>query len=287
MGGGHRSVNMSLDKESRDALAKLRKKGHNVSDVVDEFVHIIARQIDPGPSAPVLHRIDALLKQEVDRAGREGDYEKVVAVSMIGTKLKPYFDLAEVHKRKPGTLSSPKTLQKLTPSAIEVLLADIPREISRKAGMWLVEFQGDLDELAKKVQVGARLEGDANSLYEFIHWFLRARLGDELGVGFSFTDGGMEDQMVDARYMFRWKLGTPMKLNYPVYWKLVSLQPLATSKGMPLQGKIFPAVWFMIGKKPWVITYGRSGPTFQVSSQQGVKKGRKRASRPLLDFRNE
>ena len=88
------SLEITVDKWVSDALGKIRSK-KSVSNLVNSLLGTVIRQFDPGPSAPMVYDLVALLAKHRRRAEEAGDDEALAAISQLHSELEPYIDLAE------------------------------------------------------------------------------------------------------------------------------------------------------------------------------------------------
>ena len=88
------SLEVTVDRWVSDALGKIRSK-KSVSSLVNSLLGTVIRQFDPGPSAPMIHDLVALLAKHRKQAEETGDTEALAAISQLHSELVPYIDLAE------------------------------------------------------------------------------------------------------------------------------------------------------------------------------------------------
>lgn len=84
--GGHKSLNISIDKEISQALRKVGNK----SVFIENTIRPVLRQMDPGPACKVLRSIDRYLIGETVKAVRQKDFEKATALIHMAESLKEY-----------------------------------------------------------------------------------------------------------------------------------------------------------------------------------------------------
>jgi hypothetical protein len=89
--GGHKPLKISLNAETRAALAKVKKK-QPVSKFIEEVIQPLARQFDPGPSSPLALEIMEKIKSERNKALKREDMEEVVALDYFLLRVKPAID---------------------------------------------------------------------------------------------------------------------------------------------------------------------------------------------------
>lgn len=92
------SLEVTVDRWVSDALGKIRSK-NSVSNLVNSLLETVIRQFDPGPSAPMVYDLVALLAKHRKRAEATGDAETLAAISQLHSELEPYIDLAEAEPR--------------------------------------------------------------------------------------------------------------------------------------------------------------------------------------------
>jgi hypothetical protein len=88
------SLEVTVDRWVSDALGKIRSK-KSVSSLVNSLLGTVIRQFDPGPSAPLVCELVALLARHRRQAEAAGDAEALAAISQLHSELEPYIDLAE------------------------------------------------------------------------------------------------------------------------------------------------------------------------------------------------
>ena len=88
------SLEVTVDRWVSDALGKIRSK-KSVSSLVNSLLGTVIRQFDPGPSAPMVYDLVALLAKHRKQAEAAGDAETLAAISQLHSELEPYIDLAE------------------------------------------------------------------------------------------------------------------------------------------------------------------------------------------------
>ena len=88
------SLEVTVDRWVSDALGKIRSK-KSVSSLVNSILGTVIRQFDPGPSAPMIYDLVALLAKHRKQAEETGDAETLAAISQLHSELEPYIDLAE------------------------------------------------------------------------------------------------------------------------------------------------------------------------------------------------
>lgn len=92
------SLEVTVDRWVSDALGKIRSK-KSVSSLVNSLLGTVIRQFDPGPSAPMIYDLVALLAKHRKQAEATGDAETLAAISQLHSELEPYIDLAEAEPR--------------------------------------------------------------------------------------------------------------------------------------------------------------------------------------------
>ena len=92
------SLEVTVDRWVSDALGKIRSK-KSVSSLVNSLLGTVIRQFDPGPSAPMIYDLVALLAKHRKQAEAAGDTEALAAISQLHSELEPYIDLAEAELR--------------------------------------------------------------------------------------------------------------------------------------------------------------------------------------------
>jgi len=101
------SLEVTVDRWVSDALGKIRSK-KSVSSLVNGLLGTVIRQFDPGPSAPMVYDLVALLARHRKLAEATGDAEALAAISQLHSELKPYIDLAEAEPRQDDQPTSMK-----------------------------------------------------------------------------------------------------------------------------------------------------------------------------------
>ena len=99
------SLEVTVDRWVSDALGKIRSK-KSVSSLVNSLLGTVIRQFDPGPSAPMIYDLVALLARHRKQAEAAGDAETLAAISQLHSELEPYIDLAEAEPRRDNQLVS-------------------------------------------------------------------------------------------------------------------------------------------------------------------------------------
>lgn len=92
------SLEVTVDRWVSDALGKIRSK-KSVSNLVNSLLGTVIRQFDPGPSAPMIYDLVALLARHREQAEAAGDAETLAVVAQLHSELEPYIDLAEAELR--------------------------------------------------------------------------------------------------------------------------------------------------------------------------------------------
>lgn len=86
-------IHIMVDRWISNALGKIRTK-KSLSELVNGVLAVIVKQYDPGPAAPLVHELERVLSVHEEKARASEDYETLVAVRMLRSRLEPYSDLA-------------------------------------------------------------------------------------------------------------------------------------------------------------------------------------------------
>src|SRR5579885_29655 len=95
--GGRKVMNVSFAKDVYDGIMKVREGSR--SSFISDFLRIITRQFDPGPSSYLALELKRLIDEAIAKSRKENNYEKMAAVSSLANevvpKLEPYLDLCK------------------------------------------------------------------------------------------------------------------------------------------------------------------------------------------------
>jgi hypothetical protein len=94
--GGHKRIDISLDKETRRKLEKFKKQGGNVSRFIEREVKPVLEKLDPGEQSVHVYRIEVYLSHEIINAVHEGDLEKVRVLADLAKAIDDYRKLAHI-----------------------------------------------------------------------------------------------------------------------------------------------------------------------------------------------
>jgi len=85
-GPGHKAFNMSVRRD----VYKMLKKVPNRSKFIEQTIRPVLKQLDPGPSCDFLKKVDEMAKDELLKATRNKDFEKVTAIGSMTSALEGY-----------------------------------------------------------------------------------------------------------------------------------------------------------------------------------------------------
>ena len=88
--GGHKRIDISLDKETRRKLEKFKKRGGNVSQFIEREIKPVLEKLDPGEQAIHIYRIEAYLSKQILEAVNKGDFETVKILGSVAKAIDDY-----------------------------------------------------------------------------------------------------------------------------------------------------------------------------------------------------
>jgi len=91
---GHKRINISLNKFTREALKKIKKDGGNISKFIEKELKPVLEQLDPRDAAIHIWRIEDYLKKQIIKAAEKGKFEEVKAICSIINAIEDYRKLA-------------------------------------------------------------------------------------------------------------------------------------------------------------------------------------------------
>jgi len=94
--GGHKRIDISLDKETRRKLEKFKKHGGNVSQFIEREIKPVLERLDPGEQSVHVYRIEAYLSHEIINAVNKGDFEAVRVLGDLARAIDDYRKLAHI-----------------------------------------------------------------------------------------------------------------------------------------------------------------------------------------------
>lgn len=95
-GLGHKAFNLSIRRDIHEMLRKVP----NRSRFIEQTIHPVLKQLDPGPSCSFLKRVDEMAKDELSKAVRNEDFEKLTTIGAMMTTLEEYRALCESPKEE-------------------------------------------------------------------------------------------------------------------------------------------------------------------------------------------
>ncbi len=110
--GGHdNGPHLSLDKETRDILAKLKEKGKQISPFVEKSIKTNYLQLDPGPACNTVKQVIDEVEGALDDARAKGEFDRVQVLAQLRSDLAPYASMCEFKPDKPDKGSANEKLQ--------------------------------------------------------------------------------------------------------------------------------------------------------------------------------
>ncbi|MEM3760514.1 MAG: hypothetical protein QXZ02_05305 [Candidatus Bathyarchaeia archaeon] len=123
--GGHKRIDISLDKETRRKLEKFKRQGGNVSKFIEKEIKPTLEALDPAEQSIHIYRIESYLSHEIIEALGKGDLE---AVSVLGSIAKAIDDYRKIAHIPPLTLNLPVSSK---PSEKVEVIKEIWKEMSK------------------------------------------------------------------------------------------------------------------------------------------------------------
>jgi hypothetical protein len=94
--GGHKRIDISLDKETRRKLEKFKKQGGNVSQFIEREIKPVLERLDPAEQSVHVYRIEVYLSHEIINAVNKGDFEAVKILGGLAKAIDDYRKLAHI-----------------------------------------------------------------------------------------------------------------------------------------------------------------------------------------------
>lgn len=94
--GGHKRIDITLDKETRRKLEKFKRQGGNVSKFIENEIKPVLKNLDPGQQSTHIYRIEAYLSYEIIEAVNKGDFETVRVLGDLAKAIDDYRKLAHI-----------------------------------------------------------------------------------------------------------------------------------------------------------------------------------------------
>jgi len=94
--GGHKRINISLDKQIREKLEKLKSQGGNVSQFIEDEIKPTLEKLDPAEQSIHIYRIQIYLSNQIIEALKTNDFETVKVIGSIASAFDNYRKLANI-----------------------------------------------------------------------------------------------------------------------------------------------------------------------------------------------
>jgi hypothetical protein len=97
--GGHKRINISVDKFTEKALTKIREGDGNISRFIEKQLKPVLENLDPGEASIHVWRIETYLSRQIVKATQQNKPDTVIALASIATALKDFRNLCGVPPR--------------------------------------------------------------------------------------------------------------------------------------------------------------------------------------------
>jgi len=91
--GGHKRINISINKFTNEALQKIRKDNGNISKFIEKQLKPTLEKLDPGEASIHIWRIEIYLAQQIILATQQNKPEITEALASIAVALKNFRSL--------------------------------------------------------------------------------------------------------------------------------------------------------------------------------------------------
>jgi len=104
--GGHKRVNISLNKFTREALQKIKQGKGNISQFIEKQLKPVIENLDPGEASVEIWRFETHLNQKISEALIQDKPEKAQALLSVLVALKDFRSLSGIPPLDPKLFST-------------------------------------------------------------------------------------------------------------------------------------------------------------------------------------